>query len=413
LAGYLKENKKTLALLERAAAKRVCHFPVLLEHGKTLGEDTPLADLVLPHLTHMREFARFLVTEGEAREFEGQYAEALDAYLMIFRLGGHAAQDPILINGLVGIACDAIGMRAIEQCLVSNELDEETLARAQKRVHELWKQRPRLDAAMRGERVFSTQMTEYIVKNPSWVWKWNDSQPEFGVRVWAAMVQTEQGAEQARKEMRAFWEFYDELLELPLREFLQKEGEFRSRTSFTLPPKIVRRRAPALWRVWPLRLMIVRMLVPALWRARIQYGRDELRWAVLDVEFAVARYKAKHGEYPEKLEDVKGLMLSDGIDPFSGEALRYRLEEDGSFTIWSVGDNLKDDGGETTEVRQHWGGPDYVWRSRPKSEMMKERDEDKGPARTSRPGDAGSGRVPSGGLFPAAPSGLGKRGFLS
>ena len=109
---------------------------------------------------------------------------------------------------------------------------------------------------------------------------------------------------------------------------------------------------------------LLEMITPSMWRARIQYGRADLSWNVLDAMFALARYKAKHGEYPETLEDVKGLMLSDGTDPFTGKALKYRLEEDGSFTIWSVGDNLKDDGGEVGTKHNPWRGEDHVWNSR-------------------------------------------------
>jgi len=61
-------------------------------------------------------------------------------------------------------------------------------------------------------------------------------------------------------------------------------------------------------------------------------------------------------------------MLSDGIDPFSGEPLKYRREDDGSFTLWSFGENFKDDGGNETLVHKHWGGPDYVWSSRLESD---------------------------------------------
>ena len=84
--------------------------------------------------------------------------------------------------------------------------------------------------------------------------------------------------------------------------------------------------------------------------------------------FALARYKARHGEYPERLEDAKGLMLSDGIDPFSGELLGYRREDDGSFTLWSVGEDLVDDGGTHEEGAVRWAGPDYVWTSRLESD---------------------------------------------
>ena len=42
----------------------------------------------------------------------------------------------------------------------------------------------------------------------------------------------------------------------------------------------------------------------------------------------------------------------------------YRLEDDGSFTIWSIGENLVDDGGTIPEKHAPWRGDDYVWNSR-------------------------------------------------
>ncbi len=345
LAKYLEENEKPLALIEQAGAKAVCHFPFLVDEGKSL-EDVSVAGILLPHLSVIRELARFLVTEGKAREFEGRYADALDAYLLIPRLGDHVAQDPILINGLVGIACNAIGMKAIEQCLARYEIDEETLARVQKRVHELAEHRPRVAVAMRGEQVFSMEMTEYFIRHPARIWKLWGGKPEPREIIFALLLQTERGKAQVRREMREFWRLMDELLALPLHEYITKEDEFRARVHAKTS-----------------RMSTVRMLVPALWGARVQYGRDELCWTVLDVEFALARYAAEHGMYPETLDGLEGLMLSAGVDPYSDEPLNYRLEPDGSFTIWSVGGNLEDDGGDVGKRHNPWRGDDHVWNS--------------------------------------------------
>jgi hypothetical protein len=329
LAAYLEKNKGTLALLEQAAAKPSCHFPGLLEEGKTLGEDAAVADLYLLYLlqasptrSQMREFARFLVIEGKAREFEGRWADALDASMLILSIGDHVAQDPILINGLVGIASNEIGIRAIERCILCHDLDDETLARAQQRAHELSQGRPSLAAAMRGERVFSTRMIEYIIKRPRW------------------------RSEQARREMREFWDAMDGALALPFHEYLKRSDEIEKQVLGKISEA-----SP------------VRMLMPSLSHGRLSYGRADLSWNVLDAIFALARYKAKHGAYPEKLDDVKDLLLADGTDPFSGGPLKYRLEADGSFTIWSVGENMRDDGGEVGSQRPDWRGDDYVWNS--------------------------------------------------
>ena len=328
LADYLEKNEKALALIQQAAGKRVCHFPFLLKEGQTLDEAPPESAVPWPMLSQMREFARFLVVEGKAREFEGRYADALDAYMLILRLGDHVAQDAFLITGLVGIACDAIGIKPIEQHLVRYELDDDALARAHKRLHELAQHRPDFIATMRGERVLSIQMIEQTIKRSGW-------------------SRVKKGAALIRLDARNYWDEAEKLFELPLADFIKDApfDELIRKTDRKFPPNLMA------------------TLGPNLSRARIQYARHDLRWTVLDIEFALARYKAKHGEYPKELGKLKPLMLSDGIDPFSGKLLKYRLEDDGSFTIWSVGKDLVDNGGVIEPDKFRWECDDYVWNS--------------------------------------------------
>lgn len=57
-------------------------------------------------------------------------------------------------------------------------------------------------------------------------------------------------------------------------------------------------------------------------------------------------FRAMEGRYPARLEDLpSGDHGSVTTDPFSGEALRYRLADDG-YILWSLGPNLVDDGGD-------------------------------------------------------------------
>jgi len=346
LAQYLKDNEEAFRLIEEAAAREQCRFPMLLPAGASL--ETPLlVGMSLPHLARMREFARFAVTKGKAREYKGRREDALDAYLLALRIGNHGAQEPFLISGLLGIACNEIGLRAIEQCLVRCELDEHTLAMAQLRVHELSKQRPSIVTALRGERALGANTVECLIKHP-------EGASDFvgggavGQAAWTLMLKSEEGQEQMRHDVREFWDEMDKALELPLPEFIESgagEEPIRKARARKFPPNIMS------------------ALGPALARVRATYGRNEVSWTVLDVEFALARYKAEHGMYPRTLEELKPLMVSDGIDPFSGKPLHYRLEADGAYTIWSVGENLTDEGGAGPERGTRWDGLDFVWSS--------------------------------------------------
>ncbi len=346
LAPYLEDNKQALELIEQAAAHDGCHFPVVLPLGESL-DTMSVAEILLRHLTGMREFARLAVVKGKAREYERRYEDALDAHLLALQIGNHAAQGPTLIEGLVGVACNAIGMKAIEECLVRYELDEKTLAMAQLRVHELSKQQPSVMTGMRGERVWSTSIVEFLVDHPERTRDFVGG-GNLGQAAWVLMLRSEEGRAQARRDVRAFWDEMEQALELPLSEFIETgagEEPIRKARARKFPPNIMS------------------ALGPALARVRATYGRNEVSWTVLDVEFALARYKAEHGMYPRTLEELKPLMVSDGIDPFSGKPLHYRLEADGAYTIWSVGENLTDEGGAGPERGTRWDGLDFVWSS--------------------------------------------------
>jgi hypothetical protein len=77
------------------------------------------------------------------------------------------------------------------------------------------------------------------------------------------------------------------------------------------------------------------------------------------VAVALRLYRHEHGRYPETLEElVPKYLPSLPVDPFDGKPLRYKRLAKG-FKVWSVGWDMKDDGGV-------WGTPkhekgDIVW----------------------------------------------------
>jgi hypothetical protein len=78
---------------------------------------------------------------------------------------------------------------------------------------------------------------------------------------------------------------------------------------------------------------------------------------VTQAGLAALRYRQTHGTPPQTLNalGLKGL-----VDPYTRAALRYRPEGEG-FVVYSVGEDLKDNGGTP---RQHNQATDYdlVWR---------------------------------------------------
>lgn len=64
------------------------------------------------------------------------------------------------------------------------------------------------------------------------------------------------------------------------------------------------------------------------------------------VTLAIERYRKRNGEPPMSLNDLAPEYVSTvPLDPFDGRPLRYRVESDRYF-VYSVGENLRDDGGD-------------------------------------------------------------------
>lgn len=84
---------------------------------------------------------------------------------------------------------------------------------------------------------------------------------------------------------------------------------------------------------------------------------------------ALKRYSLRHGKSSPSLEAlVPEFLPSVPIDYMDGKSIKYRLNSDGSFTLYSVGENGKDDGGDTAIAPEHhgsslWSRKDFVWPS--------------------------------------------------
>jgi hypothetical protein len=86
---------------------------------------------------------------------------------------------------------------------------------------------------------------------------------------------------------------------------------------------------------------------------------------------ALKRYQLRHGNYPPDLNSLVPEFASKvPRDPVDGQPLRYRLNADGTFLLYSIGENGKDDGGDPSLEKGFesyypgWQSPyalDWVW----------------------------------------------------
>jgi hypothetical protein len=83
---------------------------------------------------------------------------------------------------------------------------------------------------------------------------------------------------------------------------------------------------------------------------------------------ALKRFQLRHGNLPPSLEAlVPDFLAAVPFDYMSAKPVRYRTGSDGSYVIYSVGDDGKDDGGDPSPASGQpsglWTGRDALWPS--------------------------------------------------
>jgi hypothetical protein len=80
---------------------------------------------------------------------------------------------------------------------------------------------------------------------------------------------------------------------------------------------------------------------------------------------ALEQFRLAHGQYPESLEALAPQFIAQlPKDALTGEAYKYRRDEDGQFVLYSVGWNEKDEGGRVVSRKdgsQDLSKGDWAW----------------------------------------------------
>jgi hypothetical protein len=117
-----------------------------------------------------------------------------------------------------------------------------------------------------------------------------------------------------------------------------------------------------------LRTRVARSLVPATENHMRRAFHCETERSLTDCGIALRRFHLVKGRLPENLDELVPEYLEQvPIDRMDGRPLRYRLNGDDAFVLWSIGDDLKDGGGDGTWEKHSgndpslWIGKDAVW----------------------------------------------------
>jgi len=116
------------------------------------------------------------------------------------------------------------------------------------------------------------------------------------------------------------------------------------------------------------RHLISAIALPNFQRAFDKVLRTETERRMTITVIALKRFHLRNDCYPAALSElVPQFIATELVDPWSGKPFRYRLNADGVFTLYSVGEDGRDNGGDPTSVvptnaaPDMWMGKDVLW----------------------------------------------------
>ena len=305
---------------------------------------------LLPHLAIHKSMAGKLRTRSAARVAAGDTAGAAEDIDTILRLAELTGEDPVLIGYLVRVAIQSSAFSAFWAGTSQHAWSDAQLAAFQQRFEGL-KQRDSLVKAFRGERLFGKTCFELMRQgrlNPETLGAVDGGSDGFsgGAMPKAWLLQNQ------AYHSRVMDQVVDALQRCdPERGIAAKgsiwETERIDQTVFDTANR----------RFHPYRIL-THMLLPGLAKVHAKADRSLTTSRLAITVAGLERHRLATGSYPKALGDlVPKWVPAVPLDPMDGQPLRYRLNADGSFTVYGVGPNHTDDNG----VFESQQGQDLDW----------------------------------------------------
>jgi hypothetical protein len=302
---------------------------------------------MLPGIQDAREVAQLLNYDALYRSQSGDIDGAIVSCRALVNNARAIGDEPILIAQLVRIAIRAIGVGKVERALAMGEPAVADLASLQQALLEE-ENVPVYQIGLRGERAGMDRFMEWLRTNG------------FSMRQMNALLSG------GPVKQSGSWSGETAVLYLPgaitsnraaLLDHLNRMMEVSKH-----PIEQQMTAAEELNATIKKEPLLVRMLLPATDKIAEAERRSRALLRCAAVGIAAERYRRQHGQWPGKLDDLKGTFLQEvPNDPYTGEPLRYRKDAEGVI-IYAVWKDRKDDGGDRATLNTYKDGTDVGFR---------------------------------------------------
>jgi hypothetical protein len=329
-------------------------------------------DLLLPHLASLKRSAQWLSASALYDLHQGNPKNACADVREMLALVKGETDERTLISQLVRIAIAAIGANATWEILQSPNVSDDDLALLQQDWQSLEFIAP-IEQSMMFERVENLQEFEQIRKSSekfNKLWGYFYYAPETPVQenMMPRSMLTPRSLflrNWDEIQWRWFWSYQDELYGLKSYQIViaatrsaETNKSFQAAQSFT-STKLTQLNQKQ-YSIDGLRGIFSANAMNAALRKAV---RIEIAQNVVVTAIALKRYELRHQQLPAALDQLTpDLLKAVPIDCMDGEPLCYRPNMDGTFLLYSVGENGVDDGGNPS-LEKGVMSSNYYWQN--------------------------------------------------
>lgn len=343
LRAWMQNYREALAVWRRGTEK---------DQGLNQRPDTLTLDTVIMTIQDQRFFCRMALCEQAKAQAETRHDESYQWARAAFRCGGHCSHRGCLIQALVGAAGHAMAARGLQHWAGTPGVTEDQLQNAlavAQADYELYETRSNILkaeylavrnslASSRWLQVTGTgtaaNSTSVAVTELMRLGYWTIGEPELSARLFRQML-----ANQIHE------------VDKPIAQRRKPAGNGLAMLFDPDPavPLLPGQLDPARIDQGIKKSLVLQALAPSVKQVDTALLRQEARQQALVVMLALQAYRRRHGDFPEALVAlVPDYLKAVPLDPCdrAGSQLLYRRDGPLQATVWSVGDDGADSGGE-------------------------------------------------------------------
>ena len=304
-----------------------------------------LVHILLPHLGDIRNVSKLGAWSAIVDAEQGDLKQALEKCLALTKSGKHLKRNIILIEQLIGIAIQAIGYGALTEIISEEQVPADLLDKVNEELTSMYSTGYPM-SNMEGERLFFLDSVQRIYTNTG---------PGGGHIIPGRITSLMMDLGQDEEDIAIL-----KILAVPVctvmagRDNVLKKGNelydyLNTLTNYTPYQRKTDniRGMDDLLKELSFRYTLIRMILPAIEKVIDLNYRSKAHHEAMLTTLAALRYQSQKGTLPDNLDQLvrAGYLVSVPDDPYGPGSLIYKKTDD-EFTLYSVGDNMIDDGGK-------------------------------------------------------------------